>query len=165
MTKYYSTNHQVPEVDLATALLQGHRGRVPHQHPLYGCTGRRPGAPDYLPTLASRLYKQAGRIETALAFLITFWKTEPDVRIKKNYEIRIEALKKMLAIENAVERYRQRHGTVPKTLNSLVESGLLREVPIDPYGGEFYLDKDGTVNTTSKLAFSAKRKKKGSRQH
>ena len=114
---------------------------------------RRPGAPDFLPTLASRLYKQAGRTETAIAFLITFAELEPDVRIKKKYEIRIEALKKMLTIEKAVKHYRHRHGTVPKTLNALVETGLLREIPKDPYGGKFYLDKDGTVKTTSKLAF------------
>jgi len=118
---------------------------------------RRPGSHEFLPTLASRLYKMTGKTETAISFLIAFWESEPDARIKKKYEVRIDALKKMLVLEKAVERYRRRHGKIPTTLNSLVEAGFLREIPKDPYGGEFYLAKDGTVNTTSKLAFPSKR--------
>jgi hypothetical protein len=112
---------------------------------------KRPGAWDGLPMLAARLYSNAGRTENAIDFLEIFSRTENDVKIKVNYEIRIDALRSILEIENAVSRYKYKKKKVPKDIHALVKSGILAEVPKDPYGGKFYLDKDGSVKTTSKL--------------
>lgn len=48
----------------------------------------------------------------------------------------------------AAERYRQKHGRWPETLEALVEAGLLDKVPIDPYSGKplcLGVLKDGVV--------------------
>jgi hypothetical protein len=113
----------------------------------------RPRAWLFLPTLAARLYSQAGRTENAIAFLLVFWENEKDVRVKKGYEIRIDALRKILFLEKAVTAYKKKTGRHPQNLNILIEAGLIREIPLDPYGGTFYIDKDGSIKTTSKLAF------------
>lgn len=113
---------------------------------------KRPGAWDRLPMLAARLYSDAGRTANAIDFLEVFSKNENNVQMKVNYEIRIDALRRILDIEKAVDDYKRKKGKLPKDIHVLVQSGILREIPRDPYGGEFYLDKEGSVKTTSKLA-------------
>ncbi len=115
---------------------------------------RRPGAWDALPTLAARLYYQEGKTGNAIAFLITFWEKETNAAIKKNYEVRIDALRKVLYLEKAVARYKNRAGRVPRNLNELVLKGFINKIPDDPYGGAFYIDKDGSIKSSSKLAFA-----------
>lgn len=115
---------------------------------------KRPGAWSYLPTLAARLYNNAGRTESAIDFLTIFWKNANDELVKKEYEVRIAALKRILFLERAVARYKSKTGKQPKSLPVLVRSGIIAEIPKDPYGGTFYLDTDGSIKTTSKLAMS-----------
>ncbi len=114
---------------------------------------KRPGAPDFLPTLAARLYHQAQNTGIAIAFLKSFYQTEKSEQIKKLYAVRIDALEKILTIENAVAEYRKKIKRLPPNLSALVQAGIIKEVPQDPYGGTFYIDKDGSIKTTSKLAF------------
>lgn len=118
----------------------------------------RPGAIPYLPNLAARLYQREGRTEVALAFLINFWGNERDQKLKKSYEIRIDAFKKILSLEKTVAIYKERNGKQPEKLEELVNAGLIKEVPKDPYGGTFYIRGDGVIETTSKLAFVAPQK-------
>lgn len=117
---------------------------------------KRPGAWDFLPRLASRLYKKAGRTEAAIIFLVNFWKNEKDPRIKREHATRIEALKGVLDLEKAVEQYRKRTGKNPVSINALLQQGVITGLPRDPYGGVFYLEKDGSISTTSKFAFVSK---------
>ncbi|HAK60340.1 MAG TPA: hypothetical protein DCO77_08145 [Nitrospiraceae bacterium] len=117
---------------------------------------KRPGAWKALPTLAARLHYNEGRTENALAFLITFWESEPDARIKRNYEVRIDALKKILSLEKAVSRYKKKTGRSPQNLKVLVQTGIIEKIPDDPYGGVFYVDKDGSIKSSSKLAFAGR---------
>jgi len=39
----------------------------------------------------------------------------------------------------------------PQTIDELLTLGYLDALPVDPYGGTFYLDKNGNVRTTSQL--------------
>ncbi len=120
---------------------------------------KRPGAHPFLPTLAARLYSRAGRTETAIGFLITFWENEKDPRNKKSIELRIDALKRILFLENAVAKYKKKMRRLPGSLDMLVRSGIIEAIPKDPYGGVFYIDKDDSIQTTSKLAFANKMQK------
>ncbi len=113
---------------------------------------KRPGAYDYLPTLAARLYNKEGMTEAAIVFLSTFLKNEKDERVRATYTIRLEALKRILFLEHAVARYKKKKKQQPGNLQALVQSGIINEIPEDPYGGKFYLDKAGSIQTTSKLA-------------
>jgi hypothetical protein len=119
---------------------------------------KRPGSWEFLPTLASRLYSKAGRTRAAITFLLNFWENEKDPGIKHGYEVRITALRRVLNLEEALDRYRKQYGGSPKRLERLIEAGIIREIPKDPYGGVFYIDKDGSIQTTSKLAFPPKKR-------
>jgi len=80
-------------------------------------------------------------------------KGERNPAVKKNYEIRLAAFKEVQRIEVARDRYLEKGGALPVTLENIVRSGLLTPPPTDPYGGQFYLEADGKVATSSKFSF------------
>jgi hypothetical protein len=67
-------------------------------------------------------------------------------------------LEGIFKIETAVNKYKEKFGILPKTLKDLVQNNLLKEIPKDPYGGVYYIDKDGKVRTTSKMALKKQKK-------
>jgi tetratricopeptide (TPR) repeat protein len=87
-------------------------------------------------TLAARYFYEGGSTALALAYLREMIPTARNEAIKRRMMTRAEALEKILKIEQAIV-------------------GVLDLIPEDPYGGSFYLDKDGRVRTTSKLAHGA----------
>lgn len=122
---------------------------------------KRPGAPTFLPSLASRLYNNAGRTEIAIALLTNFWENERNEGLKNLYKIRIEALKQIQLLEKAVFQYRSRTGRLPDNLQVLVQAGIIKNIPNDPYGGAFYITEKGSIMTTSQLAFKSKQPEQG----
>jgi tetratricopeptide (TPR) repeat protein len=107
---------------------------------------------DWYVTLAARYLYEGGSTALALAYLNEMISTARNEAIKKRMMTRAEALEKILKIEQAIVAYRERFQRDPKELGDLVNGGVLDLIPEDPYGGSFYLDKDGRVRTTSKLA-------------
>ena len=81
-------------------------------------------------------------------------KGEKNPALKKSYQIRLTAFREARRIEVARDRYREARGTMPSTVEQLVSGGFLSPPPRDPYGGQFYLEADGKVATTSKYAFA-----------
>ena len=74
------------------------------------------------------------------------------------YQMRLKAYLEVRNIETARDRYTEKYGKTPATVEQLVHSGLLHTVPPDPYGGRFYLGEHGEVGTTSKFSFSPQKK-------
>ncbi|BAI80740.1 conserved hypothetical protein [Deferribacter desulfuricans SSM1] len=107
--------------------------------------------------LAARYFYEGGETELGIAYLKTMIKITRKESIRKSYEIRLRALEAIYQIEQAVKNYEKKFGKKPKTIEDLVKSQVLKKIPVDPYGGKFYLDKDGKVRTTSKLAFIDKK--------
>jgi len=104
-------------------------------------------------TLAARYYYEGGRTALALAYLEELIPTARSEAIRKQLMIRAEALENILQLEEALAEFRNRFHQAPENLQELVHVGILNHIPKDPYGGIFYLDKEGKVRTTSKLAF------------
>lgn len=104
-------------------------------------------------TLAARYYYEGGRTALALAYLKELIPTARNESIRKHLMIRAQALEGIFQLEKAVAAYKERFKTTPKSVEELVEKGFIDAVPVDPYGGTFYLDQQGKVRTTSKLAF------------
>ncbi|MBI5286952.1 MAG: hypothetical protein HY878_05100, partial [Deltaproteobacteria bacterium] len=112
---------------------------------------KRPDASPSIASLAARLAYKGKRTENAIIFLQEMIKRTEDEDIRKHYETRLEALKGILFLERAVAFYKDRFGRMPDNLRELVDKGIIRGLPGDPYGGEFYIDKDGSIKTTSEL--------------
>ncbi len=110
----------------------------------------------YLATLAARYYYQSDSTEMGIAFLKTMLKQASDARERRMYQLRIQALSAIKYLQDAVRKYIRDNGHPPRDLKTLVSSGYIEKLPRDPYGGHFYVDKNGKVKTTSKLALHGK---------
>ena len=108
--------------------------------------------------LAGRYMQESGQTELAITYLTAMFKSEKNPALKKNYQIRLTAFRETRRIEVARDRYREMRGTIPSSLAELASSGFLAPPPRDPYGGQFYLEADGKVATTSKYAFAGIKK-------
>lgn len=107
---------------------------------------------EWYATLAARYYYEGGSTALALAYLQEMIPAARNEAIKKRLVTRAKAFERVLQIEQAVATFKERFQADPENLERLVNAGLLQRIPDDPYGGTFYLDKQGRVRTTSKLA-------------
>lgn len=103
--------------------------------------------------LAGRYMQESGQTELAMNYLAAMWKGENNPALKKSYQLRLTAFREARRIEVARDNYREVRGTMPLSVEQLVSGGFLSPLPKDPYGGQFYLEADGKVATTSKYAF------------
>lgn len=104
-----------------------------------------------LPTFAARLAYKGNRTENAVIFLEAIIEKTSDESARWIYERRLNALKAILYLERAVTAYKDRFKNQPTNLEELVANGVIKELPKDPYAGKFYIDKDGSIKTTSEL--------------
>lgn len=113
---------------------------------------RLPGSPDYLPTLAARLAYYGGKSKTALLFLRQMLAETDNALLHRQLELRLLALERAVAIEEALDQFRIKESREPASLAELVTLGYLTELPEDPYGGTWLILKSGRVFSTSKFA-------------
>jgi tetratricopeptide (TPR) repeat protein len=106
----------------------------------------------FFASLAARYLYEADQTPIAISFLSMMIEKSTDTSEKAIYTKRLEALKAAQVILKGVEQYENRYGRRPKTLQEVVASSILSDIPVDPYGGTFYLDEKGKVRTTSQLA-------------
>jgi hypothetical protein len=119
---------------------------------------QRPGPAEQLVSLASRLSYKAKKTENAIIFLEAIAiKTEDDL-LKKSYETRIRALQARLFLERAVSAYKEKFGKAPVSLQRMIEKGILKEIPKDPYGGICSVSTDGVISCTSDYLLMPKQK-------
>ena len=111
---------------------------------------RLPGAPPYLAGLASRMLTEAREPEAALALLETITRQENDPVRRSVLERRIREVaveRDLQALEEAVERYREKMGLAPGDLSALVREGVLAAIPEEPNGGKYLLVRGGKVRS------------------
>ena len=71
-----------------------------------------------------------------------------EVLEKRAKEIMIE--RDIQGLESAVQQYRSKRGSYPKTLHDLIASGYLNQLPQEPFGGSYELDsRTGTVRSST----------------
>jgi hypothetical protein len=104
--------------------------------------------------LAARFFYEGGETELGISHLEAMIKITRKESVKKIYETRLEALKGVKKIEDAVKVFYKEYGRYPADINELVEKDVLNIIPVDPYGGEFYLDENKKVRTTSHFSFT-----------
>lgn len=110
--------------------------------------------------LAGRYMQESGQTDFAIAYLTAMARGENNQALKKTYLTRLRAFHEVRRIELARNRYRKTTGKLPLTVWQLGEEGYLSPPPVDPYGGQFYLEPDGKVATTSKFAYAGVKKDK-----
>jgi tetratricopeptide (TPR) repeat protein len=108
---------------------------------------------EYLTTLASRMYYEANKTDQAISYLQVMLAGARNEGLRKSIITRITALESISLLEKAAKTYEAKTGRPLKLLSELVRARVLKAIPPDPYGGEFYLDqRDGRIKTTSKMS-------------
>jgi hypothetical protein len=110
---------------------------------------RRPGGDPMLASIAARLAYKENRTETAIYFLEQTAKNTEDRNIKDRFETRIQALKSILFLDNAVSEFKKKYGKIPTNIDALVNKNIISQLPRDPYGGTYYLAEGGKVRSTA----------------
>lgn len=107
--------------------------------------------------LAARFFYESDNSKIGIEFLEMMEKNAKDEKVRRLYQLRKAALIAVTNIKEAVNQFRIQKGRFPERLEELVEVGLLKKLPEDPYGGIFYLEKTGNIRTTSKFAFGGQK--------
>jgi hypothetical protein len=114
-------------------------------------TFKLPGAPGYLPALATRLYAQAGAIDAGLSLAQSLLLNAPDSSTRSAFERRTKELlleRELQRLDNAVAEFRKQKGRLPATVLEVVSAGVIREIPRDPLGGAIVIGPDGRSYST-----------------
>lgn len=100
-------------------------------------------------TFSARIMYEAGETSKAVAFLEEMLKEADSPLLKQKISLRLQALQAVHFLENALSLYQRKTGQPAEKLEDLISEGILRAIPPDPYGGQFYLTRGKRVLTTS----------------
>jgi len=113
---------------------------------------RLPEAPEFVGKLATRLAAQAGEPATGLRLVDEMLEQVTDERLRATYLERRQLLLleiQLRELRRAAVRFVQMQGRPPADMRELAAAGLIAQVPADPLGGRYFVDKNGEVQTTS----------------
>ncbi|MFY0529274.1 hypothetical protein ACN28I_40955 [Archangium gephyra] len=104
-----------------------------------------PGAPSYLPALATRLYAQSGSVNAGLALARSLAESAEDEETREIFKQRVFDLEmegELRRVDESIGRFRQAFGVAPPDIDTLLWLGFLDRPPYDPKGGGFVLGSD-----------------------
>ncbi len=103
--------------------------------------------------IAAKFYYKVNETAFAITFLKQMYEDAQNENVRNSIAIRLDALEKIFSLEKAVSQYKDRFNKMPENLEVLIGEGIINKLPQDPYGGKFFLDKEGYIKTTSNLNF------------
>ena len=118
---------------------------------------KKPGAPEFMAALAVRMAYKGDRTRIAIAFVQETLKKTKDKMLVKELSKRLEVLRSILFLEQNLGVYREKYGALPRDLKELQQRGVISHIPVDPYNGEFYINSDGSVKSTSDMFVKQKK--------
>jgi tetratricopeptide (TPR) repeat protein len=104
-----------------------------------------PGAPSYLPALATRLYAQSGSVDAGLALARSLADSAEDQETREIFLQRVRDLEmegELRRVDAAISDFRGAFGVAPPDIDTLLWLGFLKQPPHDPKGGGFYIGHD-----------------------
>lgn len=106
-------------------------------------------------TLTARYFYESDQNELGILFLESMQQGAKDKSIRQVFQIRKEALVAIRNLSAAVQTFTTQYKRMPKDLDEMVTRGVIPAIPVDPYGGRFYIDESGKIRSTSKFAFGS----------
>jgi hypothetical protein len=105
-----------------------------------------PGAPSYLPALATRLYAQSGAVDAGLALARSLADSAEDPSTRELFMQRVNDLEmegELRRVDTAIGKFREQFGVPPPDIETMLFLGHLEQPPRDPKGGGFFIGSDG----------------------
>lgn len=105
-----------------------------------------PNAPSFLSILGARLAQKGGETETAIVIMKSMLAgKKPEEPGYAGMADRLHALEGVLVIERAAKNFEMSRGHKPLSLEELTTSGILENLPPNPYKLEYCIDTDGII--------------------
>ena len=111
-----------------------------------------PNAHPFLRIMAAQMAQHGGELRMAQMMWSTTYQSTQDRDVRANAATHLRALQveeDVTNLENAVTAYRSKTGRLPESFSDLQKEGLLREIPVDPFGHPYNLMNDGRVEVRS----------------
>jgi len=102
-----------------------------------------PGSPSYLPMLTARMYADASQAEMALPFLAEMIRSARTPERRAELEQRKKEVivnRDLDMLDKAVLLYTEHFNEYPDSLDDLVKQGIIKRIPVEPFGGEYLYD-------------------------
>jgi tetratricopeptide (TPR) repeat protein len=115
---------------------------------------RLPGAPERLVNLAAKLFVSAKSPQQAVELLAKVYEETSDENVRKMVEVRLKESiveRDLQILEEAIRRYQLNHTHRPERLDDLLGPGLLRELPKEPFGGQYLYEPTTRVVRSSEV--------------
>lgn len=96
-----------------------------------------PNAPKSFLSLMLSSLKRGGRYKKAVLALKRLIENTKDANRIRVYKKRIQRLRNVIKIKEAVKKYKSSKGHTPQDLQHLVKTGLLSKIPKDPMGSKY----------------------------
>lgn len=98
---------------------------------------------DSLTSLAARWSEKGDEPREAIKLVTAMMEGTRDKELKKNLQLRITRLSGLASLRDAAKIYAQTNAKPLPSLDELIKQGLLTELPQDPLGDGFAVDKKG----------------------
>jgi tetratricopeptide (TPR) repeat protein len=112
-----------------------------------------PGAPPFLASLASRLMVSKNDLDTAISFLKELIENTDDETARRAFEEKLKLAyisRDIRFLRKKIEKYEAKSERKLTEFSQLVESGVLKGIPLDPYNMRYYIDSEtGEIKTRS----------------
>lgn len=102
-----------------------------------------PQSPSYLPLLTARMYANSSSSELAIPFLDEMIKQAQDEKRVEQLQLRKKHILVNTHLEQlnkAVEQFNKQTGRYPNYSDEIIDQGLLKKIPEEPFGGSYYYD-------------------------
>ncbi len=103
-----------------------------------------PDAPDGVRRFAAFMYQRAGSVDISLYL---WWELYLSTKNVYEQEVAVRNIKKNTVekLERILYDYREEKGSLPLSLEALVNEGYLKSVPVAPDGGEYFIDHEKRI--------------------
>lgn len=107
-----------------------------------------PGVPDGLRIMAYNYGTRSDLREQTKQIWLGIYENSQDEVVREQALDNVEHIEILTLLEQAMKRYKTLTGAYPKTLDALVQKGILSAIPPDPFGIVFDTDGNGKVLST-----------------
>src|SRR5215470_3975980 len=107
-----------------------------------------PNAHPFLAIMAAKMAEHAGDLQMARMMWSTTYEGTQDKAVKANAAAHLRALQvdeDVAILENIVAAFRKQAGRAPSGSSDLISAGLLRGVPLDPFGNSYKIMPGGRI--------------------
>jgi len=115
-----------------------------------------PNAHPFLAVMAAKMAEHAGDLQMARMMWSTTYESTQDEAVKANAAAHLRALQvdeDVEILENVVSAYKNRVGRAPSGFGDLISAGMLRGVPLDPFGHPYRIVGDGRIEVRDPDSF------------